>query len=73
MYKNCKKVSRMKIVCLLSSLSQPRCIKRVNSFVEAGFEVEVYGYSRGFYDVNSLPAKVKITKYQDGKIYSELV
>ena len=53
----------MKIVCLLSSLSQPRCIKRVNSFVEAGFEVEVYGYSRGFYDVNSLPAKVKITNW----------
>ena len=53
----------MKIVCLLSSLSQPRCIKRVSSFVKAGFEVEVCGYSRGFYDVNVLPGDVKVVNW----------
>ena len=53
----------MKIICLLSSLSQPRCIKRVNSFVEAGYEVEVYGYSRGFYDINKFPDNVKVTNW----------
>lgn len=58
----------MKIICFLSSLSQPRCIKRVTSFANAGFEVEVYGYSRGFYDINDLPGEIKTVSW--GKISS---
>lgn len=49
-----------KIVFFLASLSQPRCIKRVTALHEAGFEVEVYGYYRGFYDVNSFPKDIEI-------------
>lgn len=50
----------MKIVFFLASLSQPRCIKRVIALYNAGFEVEVYGYSRGFYDVNDFPKEIKV-------------
>lgn len=35
-----------KIVFLVSSLSQPRAIRRVESIVALGYEVEVYGYDR---------------------------
>lgn len=45
-----------KVVFLLESISQPRCIKRVKSFINNGFEVKVYGIDRGKYNVN---AKIK--------------
>lgn len=48
----------MKIIFFLASLSQPRCLKRIKSLYEAGYEVEVYGYSRGFYDINTLPSTI---------------
>ena len=35
-----------KIVFLVSSLSQPRAIRRVESIAALGYEVEVYGYDR---------------------------
>ena len=41
-----------KIVFIIPQLSQPRCIKRVNAFHEAGFEVEVYGFDKGLYSKN---------------------
>lgn len=41
-----------KIVFIIPQLSQPRCIKRVNAFHEAGFEVEVYGFDKGLYSNN---------------------
>lgn len=50
----------MRIVFIVLQLSQPRCIKRISSFVQAGFDVSVYGYSNGFYEENlkSLPFKI---------------
>ncbi|RGN33239.1 glycosyltransferase [Bacteroides oleiciplenus] len=50
----------MKIVFFLASLSQPRCLKRIKALYEAGCEVEVYGYSRGFYDINTLPSTIQV-------------
>lgn len=41
-----------KIVFIIPQLSQPRCIKRVNAFSEAGFEVEVFGFDKGLYSKN---------------------
>lgn len=41
-----------KIVFIIPQLSQPRCIKRVNAFNEAGFEVEVFGFDKGLYSNN---------------------
>lgn len=50
----------MIIICILASLSQPRCIKRVKSLLDGGHEIVVYGYQRGFYDVNEFPQSVKV-------------
>lgn len=43
-----------KIVFLQASLSQPRELKRIRSFLDAGFDVEGYGFDRGFYNINSI-------------------
>lgn len=62
----------MKIIFFLASLSQPRCIKRVKALYDLGFEVEVYGYTRGFYDVNFFPQEIKVVNLgalQSGKGY----
>ena len=48
------------IVFLAMALSQPRCIKRVASLKEYGFNCIVYGYDRGKYDVNSYPSDVTV-------------
>ena len=45
--------NKPKIIFLLASISQPRCLKRIRSFIEAGFEVEIYGFDRGVYNINS--------------------
>ena len=50
----------MKIVCIVAALSQPRCIKRIKSLYEHGYEVEVYGYSRTSYEVNKYPNEIKV-------------
>lgn len=52
-----------KIVFFLASLSQPRCIKRVKALHDAGFDVEVYGYYRGFYDVNAFPNDIMVCQW----------
>ena len=46
------RVNKIKIVFLLASISQPRCLKRVDSFVKKGYEVEVYGFNREVYQDN---------------------
>lgn len=50
------------VVFIASLLSQPRCIKRVTSFLNAGYRCIVYGYDRGVYDVNCYPEGVEIHK-----------
>jgi succinoglycan biosynthesis protein ExoL len=42
-----------KIVFLLGNISESICIKRIKSFISAGFPVEVYGFDRGKYNVNA--------------------
>lgn len=62
----------MKIIFFLASLSQPRCIKRIKALYDLGFDVEVYGYTRGFYDVNVFPHEIKVVNLgalQSGKGY----
>jgi len=41
------------IIFLLDSISQPRCIKRIKSFIDNGFEIVVYGYDREKYNANA--------------------
>jgi len=42
-----------KVVFILESISQPRCIKRINSFISGGFDVDIYGIDRGKYNENA--------------------
>ena len=61
-----------KIVFVVDNLSIPRCIKRINAFVEAGFQVKVYGYDRGKNLNNQLPQEIQPTILgimADGKGY----
>ena len=48
------------IVFFVMSLSQPRCIKRVTAFRDAGYHCIVYGYRRGLYDVNVFPEGIDV-------------
>lgn len=41
-----------KVLFLVQHLGQPRCIKRILAIKEAGFEVEVHGFDRGYYSEN---------------------
>lgn len=50
-----------KIVFLVSSLSQPRVIRRVESIAALGYEVEVYGYDRVQYNCNKFSGKIPVT------------
>lgn len=43
-----------KIIFLLASISQPRCIKRIKSFIDAGYNVEIYGINREKYNNNAI-------------------
>lgn len=36
----------MKIVFIINSLQAPRCIKRVNEFIERGFDIDAFAFSR---------------------------
>lgn len=49
-----------KIIFLAGLLSQPRCIKRVTSLCNYGFNCIVYGYKRGNYDVNNYPKNIAV-------------
>lgn len=63
---------KRKIVFIIGSISQPRVIKRINSFINSGYEVEIYGFDRGKYNVNAeiKGAKINIVgKQEDGKNY----
>lgn len=50
-----------KIIFIVSSLSQPRAIRRVESIASLGYDVEVYGYDRGLYNCNKFSENIKIT------------
>lgn len=50
-----------KIIFFVSSLSQPRAIRRVESIAALGYEVEVYGYDRVQYNCNKFSQNIKVT------------
>lgn len=50
-----------KIVFIVSSLSQPRAIRRVESIAALGYNVEVYGYGRGQYMCNKFSGNIPVT------------
>ena len=44
---------KRKIVFIIGSISQPRVIKRINSFINSGYEVEIYGFEVVKYNINA--------------------
>ena len=63
---------KKRIIFILGSISQPRVIKRIKSFVDNGFEVKVYGFNRNKYNVNAKIEGVNINivgELKDGEGY----
>jgi len=61
-----------KIVFILGSISCTHCIKRVKSFISQGYDVEIYGFDRGVYNINAqIDGKTIhiLGHQQDGKNY----
>jgi len=61
-----------KIVFLLDSISQPRCLRRIRSFIDKGYSVDVYGINRNKYNLNADSSNFKINiigKQMQGKEY----
>lgn len=51
-----------RIVFIAGGLTQPRVIKRINSFVQVGYEVKVFGFDRStFQNVNILDSTIDVT------------
>ena len=48
-----------KIVFIVNALHMQRCVKRIDEFVEKGYEVEAYGFNRGV-EMKKRPLKCKI-------------
>ena len=46
-------MAKKKIVFILNSIQQQRCLKRIEEFIEYGYEIEAYGFSRS----DTLPTK----------------
>lgn len=62
-----------KIIFIVQQLSQPRCIRRIESVVEAGFEYKVYGFDNDLYSKNLENIKFDIElAYKIGKKKSKL-
>ncbi len=61
-----------RVVFLAGTLSQPRIIKRISAFHNAGYQVKVYGYDRGVYSCNTFPSGIAVEilgQQTDGQDY----
>jgi len=62
----------IQIIFFLDSISQPRCLRRIKSFISRGYCVDVYGINRNKYSLNvdSHSFKIRIIgKQAQGKGY----
>jgi glycosyltransferase involved in cell wall biosynthesis len=51
-----------RIVFIVQQISQPRCIKRIETIVKCGYEYKIYGFKNGFYEENINGVSFEITK-----------
>ncbi len=51
-----------KIIFIVQQLSQPRCIKRIESVIEVGYNYQVFGFKNGLYENNLNDLKFKINE-----------
>ena len=47
-----------KIVFIINSIQNPRCIKRLNEFIDKGYDVTAYAFSRGDLIFNNIQSKI---------------
>lgn len=69
-------MGKIKLVFILDSISQPRCIKRINGLIRNGFDVDVYGFDRGKYNKNMYYSRFDIRiigKRTDGEGYANRI
>jgi glycosyltransferase involved in cell wall biosynthesis len=50
------------IVFIVQSITQPRCIKRIEAFINAGYKVKVYGFQTGLFTENLTTVTFPIEK-----------
>ena len=55
-------------VFIVSLLSQPRCIKRIETVSKAGIPIKVYGFDKGLYSVNSANLPFAVEKVYSNKV-----
>lgn len=55
------------VVFIVGQLSQPRCIKRIESVQKAGIPIKVYGYNNGLYEENLKKNSFVPTGYLENK------
>jgi succinoglycan biosynthesis protein ExoL len=61
-----------KILFIVQQLSQPRCIKRIETIVDEGFNYKVYGFNNGLYEDNIKNLKYEIEEIREiNKDYSK--
>ena len=48
------------VIFIVQQLSQPRCIKRIRNFINAGYKVRIFGFNNGLYQENLDVADFKI-------------
>lgn len=51
---------KKRIIFVAGTISQPRVLKRIKSFKNAGFETIVYAFDRGVYNVNSASNDIEV-------------
>lgn len=61
-----------RIVFVIDSVSQPRCLRRIRGFISAGYKVKVFGFDRSKYANNAFLPGIEIEilgQQKDGKDY----
>lgn len=61
-----------KVIFILSSISQPRCIKRIQGFLANNIDLQIYGFDRGRQNINASIKEQEIhilVKQSQGKNY----
>lgn len=53
-------ISKPRVVMLSPTMSQPRYHRRAAMLLEAGYDIQVYGFSRALYEENTFPESIEV-------------
>ena len=68
-------INSKRIVMLSPTMSQPRYHRRAAMFLQAGYDVTVYAFSRGLYEDNTYPDNTEVVtlgNVESGKYLSRI-